>query len=61
VWEWCEDWYDNAQKERVLRGGSWSDHERGNLLSSGRSRVTHTRRLHNNGFRVVVVVSSSAP
>jgi hypothetical protein len=34
VWEWCEDWYDNAQKERVLRGGSWLNHERGHLLSS---------------------------
>lgn len=23
VWEWCEDWYDDSKKDRVLRGGSW--------------------------------------
>ncbi len=23
VWEWCEDWYDSAHRDRVLRGGSW--------------------------------------
>jgi len=23
VWEWCSDWYDNRQKYRVRRGGSW--------------------------------------
>lgn len=24
VWEWCQDWYDDSQRDRVLRGGSWS-------------------------------------
>jgi formylglycine-generating enzyme required for sulfatase activity len=37
VWEWCEDWYDNAQKDRVLRGGSWHSFDRGYLLSSYRN------------------------
>lgn len=23
VWEWCEDWYDEEKKEKILRGGSW--------------------------------------
>ncbi|MDP7281953.1 MAG: SUMF1/EgtB/PvdO family nonheme iron enzyme, partial [Candidatus Poribacteria bacterium] len=23
VWEWCQDWYDEDQEDRVLRGGSW--------------------------------------
>lgn len=23
VWEWCSDWYDESQSQRVLRGGSW--------------------------------------
>ena len=25
VWEWCQDWYDNKHKYRVLRGGGWSN------------------------------------
>ena len=57
VWEWCEDWYDNAQKARVLRGGSWNNNERGNLLSSNRNHNTPTNRNNNNGFRCVLVVS----
>jgi formylglycine-generating enzyme required for sulfatase activity len=23
ILEWCENWYDNKQKYRILRGGSW--------------------------------------
>ena len=23
VWEWCQNWYDENKKYRVLRGGSW--------------------------------------
>ncbi len=23
VWQWCEDWFDKDQKDRVLRGASW--------------------------------------
>ena len=23
AWEWIENWYDGAEKYRVLRGGSW--------------------------------------
>jgi len=23
LWEWCQDWYDNYQECRVLRGGCW--------------------------------------
>jgi hypothetical protein len=54
VWEWCEDWYDNAQKERVLRGGSWHNYERDYLLSSGRYRNTPSWRNNGSGFRVVL-------
>jgi sulfatase modifying factor 1 len=25
VWEWCQDYYDETNKNRVLRGGSWYD------------------------------------
>jgi formylglycine-generating enzyme required for sulfatase activity/serine/threonine protein kinase len=58
VWEWCEDWYDNAQKDRVLRGGSWINHdERTHLLSSRRFHYTPGPRSSNHGFRLVLVVS----
>jgi formylglycine-generating enzyme required for sulfatase activity/tRNA A-37 threonylcarbamoyl transferase component Bud32 len=59
VWQWCEDWFDKAQKDRVLRGASWSSHDRGTLLSSCRNHYTPTPRNYNHGFRVVV--GASAP
>jgi formylglycine-generating enzyme required for sulfatase activity len=58
VWEWCEDWNDNAQKDRVLRGGSWSNYDRGHLLSSGRGHTFPGNRLSNNGLRVVLETSA---
>lgn len=57
VWEWCEDRYDNAQSTRVLRGGSWHNVDRGNLLSSSRSLNLLGSRFNNYGFRCVLVVS----
>jgi formylglycine-generating enzyme required for sulfatase activity len=54
VWEWCEDWYDNAQKARVLRGGSWGSGDRGTLLSSNRVPNFPGIRLHSYGFRLVL-------
>ncbi len=61
VWEWVEDWWDAAQKDRVLRGASFRNYDRGHLLSSYRHRNTPVIRTSYNGFRCVVVVSSSAP
>jgi formylglycine-generating enzyme required for sulfatase activity len=60
VWEWCEDWYDNAQKDRVLRGGSWYDGERDYLLSTHRSHFVPDSRDRIRGFRCVLELSSSA-
>ncbi|MFN0077074.1 MAG: formylglycine-generating enzyme family protein [Prosthecobacter sp.] len=57
VWEWCEDWFDAAQKDRVLRGGSWYYGVRGPLLSSGRHRSVPGSRYDYGGFRCVLVVS----
>ncbi len=59
VWEWCEDWYDNAQKDRVLRGGSWNHHDRGLLLSSIRNHPTPGSRNLSIGFRCVLVPGSA--
>jgi hypothetical protein len=43
----------------VLRGGSWNNNDRANLLSSNRNHNTPGNR-NNSGFRVVVVVSASS-
>jgi len=53
----CE-WRHPAGRHRVLRGGSWNNNDRGNLLSSNRNHNTPDNRNNNNGFRVVVVVGS---
>ncbi|MFC5456954.1 formylglycine-generating enzyme family protein [Prosthecobacter fluviatilis] len=55
VWEWCEDWYDNAQQDRELRGASWHDNNRGFLLSSYRLHGPPGGRHGDHGFRCVVV------
>jgi formylglycine-generating enzyme required for sulfatase activity len=44
VWEWCEDWYDNEEKSRVLRGGSWYNDVPEYLRSSYRG-------FHSPGYR----------
>jgi len=59
VWEWCEDWYDKTQKDRVLRGGAWGNGVRGNLLLSYRAHYPPGHRHFNHGFRLVVAVPGS--
>lgn len=54
VWEWCEDWFEGAQKNRVLRGGAFSSSTRGDLLSSCRFNNTPDLRFADRGFRVVL-------
>jgi retron-type reverse transcriptase len=48
-----------GRMHRVLRGGSWNNSDRGNLLSSNRNHNTPANRNNNNGFRCVV--GASAP
>ncbi len=67
VWEWTQDcWVGNLAGHasdgranldgdcsvRVLRGGSWSNEPK-NLRSANRGRNTTTKRLINNGFRLL--------
>jgi len=55
VWEWCENWYDAEEKDRVLRGGSsYSNFKRHSLLSSCRNRNAPNPRRNDGGFRIVV-------
>ena len=61
VWEWCEDWFDDSKKDRVLRGASWNGIDRGSLLSSNRIRGTSGIRYNHSGFRCVLVPPVAAP
>jgi len=52
VWEWCEDWYDKEEKEKVLRGGSWSDFT--NFARSAyRDFWDPSDRYYDRGFRIL--------
>jgi hypothetical protein len=56
VWEWCQDYSDNTERYRVLRGGSWFDPAE--LLRS--SYCFYDRpdsRINSLGFRVVLGVA----
>jgi formylglycine-generating enzyme required for sulfatase activity len=59
VWQWCEDWYNSENKERVLRGASWTTFKHENVFSSCRDNVTPTVRRDRHGFRCVVARESS--
>jgi formylglycine-generating enzyme required for sulfatase activity len=58
VWQWCEDWYDSDQKSHVLRGGSWLDDRRANLLLSCRGHGAPDFRGDERGIRCAVAPSS---
>lgn len=53
VWEWCEDWYDQNQHFKVLRGGSWTSYTSG-LRIDNRFSNYPTNRNYIYGFRCVV-------
>ena len=59
VREWVEDWYDNAQADRVLRGGCWGSYGRAAFLSSCRPHLPSGNRHYYDGFRVVMVPDSA--
>jgi hypothetical protein len=57
VWEWCDDLYAPESKDRVLRGASWIDCDRGYLLASYRIHYPPGARYHDYGFRCVLAVA----
>ena len=57
VWQWCEDWFNAAQRERVMRGGAWDTRERSTLLSSARLHYAPNSRYNGIGFRCVLGAS----
>ncbi len=55
VWEWCADLYKPGSRWGVLRGGSWANSNRGELLTSYRNVVDRNERDVIYGFRCVLV------
>jgi WD40 repeat protein len=61
VWQWCDDWYDESGKLRVLRGASALVTGPDFLLSSVRGYDPPGVLHPYNGFRCVLSFDASAP
>jgi len=60
VHEWCNDWFNGAQEDRVIRGASFNQGTRSALMSSSRAPKPPTIRDYNLGFRCVLTVAESS-
>lgn len=60
VFEWCLDWFDSQQKERVLRGGSWLNNI-DYMAVEYRSHFPPDYRHNVSGFRVILTQTSEHP
>ena len=56
VSEWCQEWFDAALENRVLRGGSWYHGRENYLRSSTRFASPPVFASGDTGFRVVLEV-----
>ncbi len=57
VWEYVQDSYSGSKPTRystVMRGGSWADYTRENLMTSTRVPTTVERKSDQCGFRIVL-------
>jgi len=52
VFEWCEDWYDEKEERKVLRGGSWY-YSSSSSRSAFRYRLFPSYRSSVVGFRLL--------
>jgi formylglycine-generating enzyme required for sulfatase activity len=59
VWQWCEDWYNSENTQRVLRGAGWDSHNALFLLASSRDYITPDYRGAFVGFRCVLAKETS--
>jgi formylglycine-generating enzyme required for sulfatase activity len=55
--EWCDDFYDAAHKQKVMRGGAWINCGPKSLLSSYREHVAPERFSVVTGFRCVLQIN----
>jgi serine/threonine protein kinase len=56
--QWCEDWFDNHQENRVGRGSAWSSGQPKWLASCARAPLAADSRRDFLGFRVVLAADS---
>jgi len=54
VWEWCQDWFEDAKERRMLRGSSFYDSSETGLLSTRRYGAYPDSRRNIRGFRCVL-------
>lgn len=55
VFEMCDDWFKDTQKERVIRSSSWQLNQPELIMSSFRHRGSDSR-MEGMGFRVVLEI-----
>jgi formylglycine-generating enzyme required for sulfatase activity len=56
VWEWVQEWFDDTETTRALRGASWTTNQPEMLLTSARDSDAPEARRGKNGFRLVLAV-----
>ena len=54
VWEWCQDWRDQHQVTKVVRGGSWYNRLNSLQVTSRDSDYPTDSAIANVGFRCVL-------
>src|SRR5438067_6446461 len=57
VWEWCEDWIDDEENVRVVRGAAFFTTSQSQIISSYRGRPPIVRNFA-SGFRVRLEVTA---
>ncbi len=60
IWEFCEDWYNDDKRYRVLRGSHFNDYKSKYLCSSYRASRSPEEFWSCDGFRVVIEDFSQA-
>lgn len=62
VWEWCQDWLDNTERQfKIRKGASWDFDTKTSLRITAHGFDRPTARYDTIGFRVVVAPTPAAP
>lgn len=61
VWEWCQDWMDDTDRQlKIRKGGSWDFDTKDSLKITARGLDRPTARYDTIGFRVIVAPKNKA-